>query len=139
MIAKKTLPYSWKKLIPTAMLALTPAAFMSCDKDDEPEVPLHDTEYTFNIDTNEWPTFEQIKASADSSSVRTIYLRPLGNFTGFAQENITGMRNKYFQPTVEISPKVRGIGNFEFVPGRVLPTDSLWYLANGWTINQHQK
>ncbi|MDR1337706.1 MAG: hypothetical protein LBJ73_01600 [Rickettsiales bacterium] len=38
MPTKKTVPYNWKKLIPMAMLALTPAAFMSCDKDDEPIV-----------------------------------------------------------------------------------------------------
>jgi hypothetical protein len=122
-----------------AMLALTPAAFMSCDKDDEPEVPLHDTEYTFRLGSQEGFTLEQIKASADSNSVRTVYLQPVSPFITYTQGNVSRLRNNYLQPMLDVSPKVRGIGNIEFEPGIILPADSLWYVANGWTINQHQK
>jgi hypothetical protein len=137
MPTKKSFPYKLKKIIPMAMLALTPAAFMSCDK-DEPLI-MHDTTYTFNSDTGEEFTLDQIKASADSGSVKTIYLQPLGRRTSYTQTNINEMRNNYLQPALDVSPKVRGKGNFEFVPGRALVADSLWYVANGWTINQHQK
>ena len=48
---------------------------------------------------------------------------------------ITNIR-KELQKCVEISPKVSGRGDWWFRRGKALPEDSLWFVQNGWTVNQ---
>ncbi|MDR0814735.1 MAG: hypothetical protein LBN37_03170 [Bacteroidales bacterium] len=133
-----TSKYNFKKFIPMFMLALAPNAFNSCDKDEvEYTGPYHDTTYTLsNIDNSNVYPPTKIKASADSVQVRNVYIVPVGDFLNFPAINIGKMAD-YLKPIMEISPKIKGKGNFIFEPGEAtLSGDSLWYVQNGWTVNQ---
>ena len=74
----------------------------------------------------------------NDTTIRTIYLHPLGTWDDLAISNIKFMHIKFLKPIMDKSPKLRGRGNFNFLPGEASKsqTDSLWYIENGWTINQ---
>jgi len=108
----------------------------ACKKKDEPIVQ-HDTTYEFNQDNAfDVCTSSKIKASADSAQVRYVYLLTTGTWVNFGSKNIPRMIDLWFKPAIEVSPKVKGKGNFEFKPGIAAPADSLWFVQNGWTVNQ---
>ncbi len=138
--------YNIKRGLP--ILAIAGAGLMSsCDKDDEPEMPIHDVEIPFDLYTaDNVLAFPILQKYVSDPSVRTIYLtaeveREWENFT---PANIQDCRTRFLQPRIELSKKIRGKGDFLFPVGIAsqVPNDSLWIVQQGWTINkrfQNQK
>ncbi|MBR1699799.1 MAG: hypothetical protein IJ714_08450 [Bacteroidales bacterium] len=140
---KKTLPYTLKL---TAAIGL-PLLLGACNK-TEPE-PQHDIIIELdggNVKELEH-TFEKydvdaIKKLAHDKSVHYIYLTPVSSWAGSSSNFMKKMGQNFLQPRLAASPKVRGRGDFRTDPGvmAAIPTDSLWYVQNGWTFNkQYQK
>jgi hypothetical protein len=104
---------------------------------DDLSICQHNTTYTFNQDdsSNIDPT-DKIKASADSASVCNVYLVPTGQWMNFSGKNISAWVERGLKPAIGVSPKVRGKGNFEFKPGVIEQSDSLWLVQQGWTVNK---
>lgn len=133
MKIQKTIPYYLKRALP--ILGFAGATLTtSCEK--EPD-PMYDVELTFSIDKT--IEMSEIERYAQDPSVRTIYLVPIDDWQRAKYGNINFMRKNFLQPRLDISPKVWGRGNFNFIPGEasVVPGDSLWYIQHGWTINKH--
>lgn len=131
--------YNIKKALP--VLAIAGAGLMaSCDKDDEPEVPQHDVELPFTKWTaDQRLTFPILWGYIKDPSVRYIYLVVEGDWNNYTPDNISQTRDNFLQPRMEMSPKMRGRGDFHFTPGAAsrVPSDSLWYVQQGWTINKY--
>lgn len=101
--------------------------FTSCEKDE----PMRDVELTFSkVKSIE---MSEIERYAQDPSVRTIYLVPTGDWQKVKFGNINFLRKNFLQPRLDVSPKVRGRGDFNFAPGEasVIPGDSLWYIQHG--------
>lgn len=130
----KTLPYYLKCALPILGLAGA-TMFTSCEK-EEP-MPTRDIELKFNID--EGMEISEIEQYAKDPTVRTIYLVPTGDWQRALYGNINFMRKNFLQPRLDVSPKVWGRGDFNFIPGQAsqIPGDSLWYIQHGWTINKY--
>ncbi|MCH5335218.1 MAG: hypothetical protein J1D86_05390 [Alistipes sp.] len=114
------------------------AAFCSCEK-GEP-VPTKDIEIVFHQDRLEQireGAIQEILNSKGANNIRNIYLIPEeGTWANFSL--VQDMRLFLLQPALELSPKVRGKGDFNFYRGAAskVPEDSLWYVQHGWTINK---
>lgn len=134
---KQIIPYKIRRALSMAAIAgapLLPTA--SCNK-IEPE--QHDVEIEFNdIDVEKILTFETLQNYANDKTIKTIYLVPTKHWNGLAAHNITYFRNKFLQPRLNISSKIRGRGDFDFALGEAskVPNDSLWFVQQGWTINK---
>lgn len=139
-VLKKIIPYKVRRALPILGIAAGSMFMSSCSNDnDEPQVPQHDVELKFSVGEYDNIKSSIIKSHADNPAVRHIYLCVEGDFLNFDADGINNMRNG-MEKRINVSPqKVRGRGNFIFVPGLVTKTDSLWYVKQGWTINQHQK
>ena len=125
-----------KKLLFVSLFAALLAA--GCSK-EEPTKDV-EIEYHLAIKIGELQeTVTKIMDSKEYPSIRTIYIVPKeGIWNNALSNNILIMRNKVLQPTIELSPKVRGKGDFNFRPGEAskVPEDSLWFVQHGWTINK---
>ncbi len=132
----KIIPYKLKRAL--SMATIIGATMLTPGCDDEIE-PQHDIEIEFDDgDIKESMTMEHLQKCANDKSIRYIYMVPVKHWNSAMAGNITFMRNKSLQPRLDISPKIRGRGDFDFCPGEAskVPDDSLWYVRNGWTINQ---
>ncbi len=135
---KKTVPYKIRRALSMAAIIGAPILPIAASCHEiEPE--QHDVEIVFsgtNIDNI--LTFETLQNYANDKTIKTIYLVPTRHWNSRVARNITEMRRKFFQPRMEISPKIRGRGDFDFVLGEAskVPEDSLWYVHQGWTINK---
>lgn len=131
--------YNIKRALP--VLAIAGAGLMaSCDKDDEPDVPQHDVELPFTKWTaDQRLTFPILWGYINDPAVRYIYLVVEGDWNNYTPDNISQTRDNFLQPRMEMSPKMRGRGDFHFTPGAAsrVPSDSLWYVQQGWTINKY--
>lgn len=132
--------YNLKRGLPA--LAIAGAGLMaSCDKDE----PTRDVELPFTQWTADTRlTFPILQSYINDPSVRYIYLVAEGDYLNYTYFSITQMRDNFMQPRMEMSPKMRGRGDFNFPVGEAskVPSDSLWYVQQGWTINkrlQNQK
>lgn len=68
-----------------------------------------------------------------------IYLVPVTRWGHYDEIDIPLLRQKFLEPALNMSPKFRGRGDFDFELGAAskVPEDSLWYVKNGWTINKN--
>lgn len=141
-ILKKIIPYKIRRILPIAGIAAMGMALPSCDKDDEP-VPIHDTVYTWGMDMfhDGVATFpeKQIRASADSASVRYIILKSDGKSWGGAF-NEHDFRTKVIEPMISFGGeknrhKFKGAGTLKHVYPRY-PEDKQWLIDFGYTIIQ---
>lgn len=57
----------------------------------------------------------------------------------FYANQIAQTRTRFFQPRIELSTKIHGRGDFNFKVGEAskVPSDSLWFVQHGWTINKY--
>ena len=134
---KKTLPY---KLKLTAAIGL-PLLLGACQEKQEPE-PTHDALVEFDISNfDEKLDVNYVKQVLQDKNIRYLYLSPQKHWTGWEVPHILFLRNAGLQKCLDISPKVRGRGNFDFKPGEAskIPEDSLWFVKNGWTINKNNQ
>ena len=142
---KKIIPYKLRRALSMAAIAGAPMLPASCCKVEQEQQPTHDVVVEFDeTNLNEQLNKEKLQKLANDKSVRYIYLMPIKHWDGWDDNGIIILRKGLLQPTMEISSKMRGQGDFDFRLGAAskIPTDSLWYVKNGWTINkkyQNQK
>lgn len=122
------------------MLGIAGASlFMGGCEKDEPITPTRDVELMFVKE--DFNIFESgvIRDLAEQPDIRTVYLVPDGSWIVYGQVSVHDLVNDYLRPAINISPKVRGKGDFNFWPGAasLVPQDSLWITQQGWTINSH--
>jgi len=79
-----------------------------------------------------------LKSIAMNSQIRYIYLSPRDEEVfAFYPDTWPLFISKLLVPAINTSKKVTGKGNIvTMVPGTMSATDSLWFVANGWTVNQ---
>ena len=82
------------------------------------------------------PSMDSIKGYADCDTIQNVFLIPDGYWM-MSDWGIRAYRNDFLQPLLDYSPKIHGRGDFHFRVGEIFQEDSLWYVANGWTINKH--
>ncbi len=135
MNLKQVIPYNIKTLIPGLMLAGA-SIFTACEK----EPTQRDIELTFSSQDLSQLTFENLQKHANDPTIRTIYMVPIDSlsWTEYRAPNIQRSKDVFLIPRFEISPKLRGRGDFPFKPGEAskVPEDSLWFIEHGWTINR---
>lgn len=140
-ILKKIIPYKIRRILPIAGIAAMGMVLPSCDKDDEPEPPIHDTTYTWGISNfhDGKPIFpaKKIRASADSASVRYVILKADGISMGggFDEREI---RQLIIEPQIEFGGehnrhKFKGAGTIKHLIIRY-PEDHKWLTDFGYTI-----
>ena len=85
-------------------------------------------------------TVEQIQQAAAPSDVKTVYLVPRGEWFNYQAQNIS-LLSKQLQSWIDVSPKARGQGDFEFFVNEAskVPEDSLRIVRNGWTISAYRQ
>ena len=135
MKTKKTLPYYLKCALP--ILGFAGATLLtSCEKETE---PTRDIELEIPVADAAKPTIEEVTMAASQPDVRYVYLVPSGVWTHWHSLSVHNFRKLQLEPKLNVSKKVRGRGNFDFMIGEPsqVPEDSLWYVQNGWTINAH--
>ena len=148
-----------KKLKLFAALCCVAAAFAACDKENEPVInpphndghdtttviqpePHYNVELFFNNKNIDQIHLDTIKKHDANTRVDTIFMipddlaGPGGGLSGQSTNNITIWRN-LLQQRIGTSPKVRGKGDLVFMRGAPLPADSLWFVQQGWTVNQY--
>ena len=134
---KKSLPY---KLKLTAAIGL-PLLLGACNKTEAQHdiiIELDGGNITELDRAIEKYNVDVIKKLDHDKTVRYIYLTPISTWGGRSSNFMQRMRQISLQPRIEASPKVRGRGDFRTDPGvmAAIPTDSLWYVKNGWTFNK---
>ncbi len=102
----------------------------------EPEIQKHHVELEFDANSSTNLHMDTIQKYVNDKYVDTIYLVLYkgSTFDGIPQANITIFRNN-MQKRTDLSPRVRGRGDFIFHAGRILPDDSLYFVSKGWTVN----
>lgn len=139
----KQIPYKIRRILPALGMAGA-TLFASCERDDpitppEPIVPTTDIELTFEYNDLQNIHLDTLAKYAIRPDVRAIYMVPTGPWDHFHEKTLSNFRWMQLEHRLNMSPKIRGRGNFNFKLGAasLVPTDSLWYVENGWTINAH--
>jgi len=137
----KIVPYKIRRAISMAAIIGAPILPIaaSCNEIEPEPTPTRDVEIKFSsINADKVLTMETLQSYANDETVRTIYMVPIEHWNSSMAGNITFMRKNFLQPRLNISPKIHGRGDFDFVLGEAskVPDDSLWFVKNGWTINK---
>ena len=137
---RKVIPFKLKNLLPMAVIAGSTIFFAACHKKPLPE-PQHDTTYVWGKHywTEVWPA-DKVVASADSSSVRNVFLMNDGiSWEGSS----TTLIMKQLTPIIESVPsgnryKLRGAGTLNGVSMGNEQTykDSITLANLGFKINK---
>ena len=118
------------------LLALAGAAlFAACEKEEA----TRNVELPFTRETgDDRLAFPILQTYVDDPSVKNIYLVAEGDWSMFYANQIAQTRTRFFQPRIELSTKIHGRGDFNFEVGEAskVPSDSLWFVQHGWTINK---
>ncbi len=133
---KKTVPYKLKRIIPMLGIAGASLFMGGCEK----EKPLHYVELYFTSENAEIFETNAIQEALDQPDVDTVYLVATGGWGNMWASNIKRFVELGLRPAINLSPKVRGKGDFDFFPGQPsrVPEDSLWITQQGWTINKYR-
>ena len=145
MKIKKIMPYNIRKILP--MIGIAGASLMmgGCQKEEQPThdvrsdvsnvVSIHPGEAPFHLSRE---VSDIIKYLDAQPNIRTIYLIPNGDWSGYQSGGVSAIRNNTLSYPIDYSSKVRGKGDFNFKLGEAskVPEDSLWYVKHGWTINE---
>ncbi len=107
----------------------------------DPEIKKHHVELEFWTGDAEGSAklhMDTIQKYVNDKYVDSIYLvlKKGSTFGSLPQANITIYRNN-MQKRTDLSPRIRGRGDFFFSHGRVLLDDSLYFVSKGWTVNNH--
>ncbi|MBO4626028.1 MAG: hypothetical protein J5679_01990 [Alphaproteobacteria bacterium] len=135
--------YDIKHVIP--LIGLAGTTMTSCiDFDIREPIKKSDPVIQRDIDLvfNDTTKFDILDVDAllkiiNNDTIRRIYLVPVGHWDKYDDESITALRRRLLQQRIALSPKIRGLGDFDFMHGAAshVPMDSMWYVENGWTIN----
>ena len=115
---------------------------VACEKESSEPVyrAPYEKELRFNhydTDSIEMPIVQKF---ARDTACKHIYLTLTddNNFTNQNENNITGVRN-YLDKRIQLAPeKISGRGDFYFSKGDASVADSLWFVEQGWTVNQRR-
>lgn len=135
----KIIPYKLRRVLSLAAIAGAPLLPASCCKVEQEQQPTHDVVVEFDIGNfDKKLDVKNIQNLLQDKNTRYIYLSATNHWKGWGASSISALRRAALQPCIELSPKVRGCGNFDFDLGEAskIPTDSLWIVKNGWTINK---
>lgn len=140
-VLSKVTTCSIKCAVPILGIAVA-AFFGGCKKDDPEPAPTKDIEIEFDQYSTSKIMPKNIQATLDSldlKSIHYIYLVPVGTWYNLHETALVELRKNGLEPSMALSPKIKGKGDFNFYPGDASrhPQDSLWYVENGWTINKH--
>lgn len=142
----KKVPYKLKSLVP--MLGLAGATmFVGCNPQHEPDEPQvhHDVELYFNNCNIKSLELDTIRKYARNQYVDSIYMIPDdeygigGGFSAISRSEYLTQLRVFLEERINISPKVRGRGDLLFDKGLVNPADSLWFVQQGWTVNEWRR
>lgn len=146
-------------LFKALLLALAGATiFTACDKENEPVIdpphngghdtttviqpePHYNVELIFNAQDISHIHVDTIKKHDTNTRVDTIFIMPEDEYclTGLTTNGVVACRN-LLQQCVDASPKVRGKGDLVFGSKiYVNPADSLWFVQQGWTVNERRR
>ena len=133
---QKTFPYSLKAIVPMTMLAGATMLGNGC-KPIEPELPRTNKELLFKKGDTKQIANDTIQKYLNMSHIDTIFLVPYGTFYYEGRDG-PAMVRKALEPKINMSPRVCGRGDMRFLVGQATanPTDSLWFVQNGWTVNE---
>ena len=134
---QKTFPYSLKAIVPMTMLAGATMLGNGC-KPNEPELPRTNKELVFSLHDAESISNDTIQKYLNMSHIDTVFMVPYGSFYFDGRDGPAILRG-VLEPKINLSPRVRGRGDMNFLVGQATanPTDSLWFVNNGWTVNKH--
>ncbi len=133
----------WTKRVAPA-LAFVGLALTACEKEPVEKAPVYrapyEKELRFNDRNADSIAMPIIKKFARDTACKHIYLTVTDDnyFTTSDTETIHRIRDD-LQSKIAISDKISGRGDFNFMPGRATKVDSLWFIQNGWTINQKKR
>lgn len=129
----------WSKCL--IWLAVSGAMLLgACNDDDEKDddVIKQDVEVVFTEDETIKIMLDSIRPLLIRSDIDKIYLVPRG-YMGWGTKNLNILRTKILEPSIALDPeRVKGRGDFYFYPGNCSTADSLWFVQNGWTVNQNR-
>lgn len=121
----------------------------SCEKLPPIELPKATAEYDmwtwYPIETmwenNVTYYFQGIYDMMGADYIDSIYINSHESDTWarYSTADINYLRAQCLEPMFTQSPKLRGRGDLGFNPGTAAKEDSLWFVQNGWTINQKQR
>ena len=133
-----------KKYWKVALFALPLVLLLAvgCDKEPVEKAPVYRAPYekelrfnNVNSDSIEMPIVQKF---ARDTACKHIYLTVTddNNYTNLNANYINDVRN-ILDERIQLAPnKTSGRGNFRFMRGVIRLEDSVWYVQNGWTINQ---
>ena len=147
---RKIFPYNLKKMLPVLGIAGI-GAVSSCEKPSpyQPEPAEVDVRFSYDqlspvftlvystATDYEYIPSDIVKYYVEHPDVKTINLVSTGDWSPYGTLVMSRMKTG-LQTLVNYSPKIRGKGDFNFMPGQAssVPEDSLWFVQNGWTINK---
>ena len=129
-----------KRAVPA--LALAGMAMTACDKEPVEKAPVYrapyEKELRFNNVNSDSIKMPIVQKFARDTACKHIYLTVTddNNYRNIDADDINTLRN-ILNDRIQLAPdKTSGRGNFRFMRGVIRLEDSVWYVQNGWTINQ---
>lgn len=144
MKIKKILPYKISRAFPILGLAAG-SLLSSCEKPRPEPQDVYFSFYEINQFGNRSEKhYEELDkktllTTIYDENVRHVYLKvePWNDYTYYDSYSSLSSLRYDLGRIIEIKPeKVSGTGDFHFFPGVVSKEDSLWFVKNGWTVNQ---
>ncbi|MDE7338084.1 MAG: hypothetical protein K2M92_02225 [Bacteroidales bacterium] len=140
---KKNLLTIWvKRAVPALALAgVAGLTLPSCEKEPVEKKPVYRAPYEKELffkqgklDSVQEPV---VKKYVDDTACKHIYLTVMddNDFTGYSRESVESL-HRFLQQRIELSNNISGRGDFMFRTGLANESDSIWFVQNGWTINQ---
>ena len=133
-----------KKYWKVALFALPLVLLLAVACEKESSEPVYRAPYEKELRFNHYDTdsieMPIVQKFARDTACKHIYLTLTddNNFTNQNENNITGVRN-YLDKRIQLAPeKISGRGDFYFSKGDASVADSLWFVEQGWTVNQRR-
>ena len=133
-----------KKYWKVALFALPLVLLLAVACEKESSEPVYRAPYEKELRFNHYDTdsieMPIVQKFARDTACKHVYLTLTDNnsFTNQTTNMITNVRN-YLDARIQLAPeKISGRGDFNFYPGTASIADSLWFVAQGWTVNQRR-
>lgn len=130
-----------KRVVP--VLAFVGLALTACEKENDKPIyrAPYEKELRFNDSNEDSIAMSIVQKFADDTACKHIYLTVTddNNYTILSEKGIRRIRDDLNERIALAPDKISGRGDFFFMPGRAAKADSLWFVQNGWTINQKKR
>ena len=115
---------------------------VACEKESSEPVyrAPYEKELRFNDSNEESIAISNVQKFALDTACKHIYLTVTddNNYTILSEEGISYERNLLSERIALAPEKISGRGDFNFYPGTASIADSLWFVEQGWTVNQRR-